>query len=128
VDLFGRKARKLNKRALILLKQKDRERAELRLQLFQYAQEIGAYKQSLEEAAELIVSLNSEIQRLEAEHYTNPLPSVAHTSDEEAELRWQLDNKLIDKEQFRRLMEQLQFENTEVELAPEYGVRADFSY
>jgi hypothetical protein len=69
----------------------------------------------------IIEKLREHIFRLEAKVYAPPIPAapISHlrpVGDEEEELQYALRNGDIDKTEFKDLLEQAGFENTEVEI------------
>lgn len=131
MDLFGRKAKKLNERALILLQKKDEERAQLRMQLYRLSIQLNQRDKEYAELRNVAVGLYDEIARRDAEANTRPVANTTHlhvSDDDVAELEWLRDNGHIDREGFNQMMNGLGFENTEVDIAPEYATRGDLSY
>lgn len=56
-------------------------------------------------------------------------PSEAlHMSEEEQELRWREEQGLIKKDELAAMLEQLDFENTEIDLDPDYAPRPGLTY
>lgn len=54
----------------------------------------------------------------------------AHITEEEAEAKFQLDNKLIDVKEYKALLAELDFQNADIQLDPdyEYESRPGLSY
>jgi hypothetical protein len=132
VDFFGRKARKQNEQLALYtakaLDKKDKELANRQFQLYQYALKLGEYEQALGELHLEIQRLNDELRRAgEQNRRPEPVPQRAVLDDED-EIRWQAENGLIDSTQAQQLLKELAFENAEVDIAPEYLRRADFTY
>ena len=51
-----------------------------------------------------------------------------HVGDEESELMWQLNNGLISTADYEHLLKELDFQNAEIELDPDYRPRPDLTY
>lgn len=51
-----------------------------------------------------------------------------HLDEAEAELEWQRDNKLISLSDYEQLLKDLEFQNAEIELDPDYAPRPDLTY
>jgi hypothetical protein len=106
MDLFGRKAR-----------------AQLDLLVYWLAEKDGRI-QALETSSQakdrIIEKLRDHIFRLEAEAVTRsvvrPSAPIPPMREEEEELRYALSNGDINQSDFERLLEQVGFENTEVEI------------
>lgn len=97
--MLNRSAERLLSKAIEALEQSNKENQAL-----------------LRQALELNQKLLAQIQNPVLAAY--PVDERAmHTSEPEEEAQWLLDNDIIDKDQYRQLLEEAQFENTEVQLS-----------
>lgn len=56
-----------------------------------------------------------------------PKPAM-HVGEEEAELEWQRDNGLLSPADYAHLLSELDFQNTEIQIDPDYRPRPDLTY
>jgi len=136
MDLLGRKAKKqyeaefawsnnLVNKLLTAIEQRDevlRLAEQLSTHLFSRSSlvndlivEVETLKRQLEEAQRPLV-------------VQEPRTRPAHMSEEEQELQFQLDNRLIDKKEYETLLEELDFQNASIDLDPDYSTRPDLTY
>ncbi len=138
MDLLGRKSKALLElvvtKAEELQAQRD-EAVQIALQQRTVNTELAA---ALASRSSLIVDYLDDIKRLKEDirrlsvsvpvsrsvEHARPL----HLSDEEAELQWQLENKLINKADYEAILSELDFQNTEIEIDPDYRPRPDLTY
>lgn len=90
----------------------------------------------VESRESLIRDLLYEIGRLEGEltarlatgdRINKPKPPI-RVGEAEAELEWQRDNNLISLQDYEHLLQELEFQNTEIEIDPDYRPRPDLTY
>lgn len=143
MDLFGRKAKRRYDGAITLILAADKVSAELwreNAALTAQNEALSANQKELRYINESLIRKLSEVVKPASQQIEYPpaakMPRVAnhgsatHMSDEEAELQWRHNNNLIDTEAYTDLLRNLDFDNAEIQLAPEYGAGPgqQFSY
>lgn len=136
MDLLGRKARKQLDAALEYA-------VHLEGVVNGYATELGSEQgrssylfDSLNRSEAFTRDLLAEIAVLNARLAAATKPVVVeppqsrpiHMSEEEQEIKFQLDNHMIDKKEYETLLEELDFQNASIEIDPDYEARPHLTY
>lgn len=135
MDLLGRKSRALLEQVVVRASQLEEQRNEAVRIANSQGSTITDLLGRLNSREALISDLILETAELKGrifqlENPPKPAPSERpiHMDDAEAELAWQLSNNLISKGDYEKLLEDLDFQNAEIELDPDYRPRPDLTY
>lgn len=136
MDLFGRKSkarleeeRQHNDQIIDAYAAVLREQGEQLYQLYSQLRSREAlaadlFRETTALKAE-VADLQREVNRLTPK--TNGAKPI-HVGEEESELMWQLNNGLISTADYEHMLKELDFQNAEIELDPDYRPRPDLTY
>lgn len=135
MDLLGRKSRKLLEQVVTHAEGLEVSRNEWAEIARRQASAITELSNRLHSRESLVSDLIVEVEILKdqlAAPLALPMPGpqarpIAMT-EEEQEIKFQLDNKMIDKKEYETLLEELDFQNASIELDPDFSKRPDLTY
>ena len=135
MDLLGRKSRALLEQVVIRAEQLEEQRNEAVRIASSQGNTITDLLSRLNSREALIsdlilegAELKGRIKQLE----NPPTPTTSsrpiHMDEAESELAWQLENNMISTGDYERLLQDLDFQNAEIEIDPDYRPRPDLTY
>jgi hypothetical protein len=99
--------------------------SELSVALSDYEAAMASLSRELEISNARVSMLESLLEKQKAPAIS---PTKRYMSEDEQELKWQLDNNFISLADYEHLLAELEFQNSDIELDPDYKPRPDLTY
>lgn len=138
MDLLGRKARRLLAArtarldaALQLAYSQERAIADLSGRLHSresLVRDLLSENAILDDQARVLAERCAHLEGMIAAVPAPPEPQQYRVSEEEQEVEWQLKQGIIDAQEYEHLLRELDFQNANIEIDPDYSPRPELTY